>query len=395
MRIVVLGGAGIIGRVIARDLCEGESVRRVVVADLDLEGARRVVAELGSPKAEAVYCDVTDRPALVQLLSGAAAVVNSVQYDLNVEVMQACLEAQVPYLDLGGLFHVTRKQLLLDSAFREAGLLAVLGLGSCPGIANVHAGYVGGELDTVEHIRIYNGATPDEGDSLAWAYSLQTILDEITMNPVIFRDGRFLEMEPMSEMELFPFREPIGLARVHHSIHSEMATIPLSLADKGIRECFFKITFWGYSERAVEKLRLLAELGMAGTTPVEVKGGRVRPRDVLMAVLARSRATQRKGSLGFKDIATLARGTREGIEVEMRVDTTCWPHRRWGIGGGTVLVAAPPSVVAQWIGAGRIRQVGVLPPERVVEPLPFFRELERRGAQTTVTLTRPLGSTGS
>jgi len=390
MRIVVLGGAGIIGRVIARDLVEGEQVSQVTVADLDLEGAQRAVAQLGSPKAEAVYCDVTDHEGLVEVLRGSAAVVNSAQYYFNVKVMRACLKAKVPYVDLGGLFHVTRRQMQLDEAFREAGLLAVLGLGSCPGIANVHAGYIGQQLDTVEYIRIYNGSTPDEGDSLAWAYSLQTILDEITMNPIIFRGGQFVEVEPLSEKELFAFPEPIGIAKVHHSIHSEMATIPLSLADKGIQECFFKITFWGYSEKAVEKMALLAQLGLADTEPVEVSGVSVRPRDVLMAVLGRSKATERKGSLGFKDIATVGRGTQDGEEVEVRVDTTAWPHPRWKISGGTVLVAAPPSIVAQWIGEGGVEQVGVLPPEVAVDPLPFFHELEKRGAQTTVTVSRPV-----
>lgn len=333
---------------------------------------------------------MTDRPALVKLLRGAAVAVNSAQYYFNVEVMQACLEAGVPYIDLGGLFHVTRKQLALDQDFRQAGLLAVLGLGSCPGIANVHATYIARQLDTVESIRIYNGSTPDEGDSLAWTYSLQTILDELTLNPVIFRDGQFVEMEPLSEPEVFCFLPPIGPAKVHHSIHSEMATIPLYLADKGLRECFFKISFWGYSERAVEKMRLLTQLGLASMEPVEVRGVRVRPRDVLMAVLARSKAVERRGSMGFKDIATIGRGTQGGAEVEMRLDTTAWPHPRWQISGGTVLVGAPPSIVAQWIGEGRIRQVGVLPPEQVVDPLPFFRELDRRGAQIRVTLSRPL-----
>lgn len=390
MRIVVLGGAGIIGRVIARDLIEGDQVSNVVVADLDLAGARRTVEVLASPKLEAAPCDVTDRDALVQLLRGAAAVVNSVQYYFNLDVMKACLEARVPYVDLGGLFHVTRKQLELDAAFREAGLLAVLGLGSCPGVANVHAGYIAQEFETVEYVRIYNGSTPDEGDSLAWAYSLQTILDELTMNPVIFRDGRFIEMEPLSEMEVFPFREPIGLAKVHHSIHSEMATIPLSLAEKGIQECFFKITFWGYSETAVERLRLLADLGLTSREPVKVEGGTVRPLDVLTAVLSRSKATARKGSLGFKDIATVARGTRRGKEASIRLDTTAWPHSGWGISGGTVLVAAPPSIVAQWIGMGRVEHVGVLPPEQAVEPVAFFRELEAREVRTTVSLTEPL-----
>ena len=62
-------------------------------------------------------------------------------------------------------------------------------------------------------------------------------------------------MEPLSEEEYYLFREPVGWAKTHLSLHSEVATIPLSLADKGIRECFFKITFFGYSERALRQMQ--------------------------------------------------------------------------------------------------------------------------------------------
>ncbi len=47
--------------------------------------------------------------------------------------MRAALQVGAHYLDLGGLFHVTGEQLELDAEFREAGLLAVLGMGSTPG----------------------------------------------------------------------------------------------------------------------------------------------------------------------------------------------------------------------------------------------------------------------
>ena len=59
----------------------------------------------------AVKADVTDGAALGGLLRGAGSVINSVQYYFNLPVMKACLEAKVPYIDLGGLFHTTRKQL--------------------------------------------------------------------------------------------------------------------------------------------------------------------------------------------------------------------------------------------------------------------------------------------
>ncbi len=389
MRIVVLGGAGIIGRAIARDLGEDREVKEIVIADLDLDGAQKTAAALGRPGVAAVKVDVTDHAALLKLIRGSGAVINSVQYYFNLPIMKACLEAKTHYIDLGGLFHTTRKQLDLDGEFRKAGILAVLGLGSCPGIANVQARTVADTLDTVESIRIYNGATPDQGDSLAWAYSIQTIFDEITEPPMVFRDGQFVETGPLGEEELYRFQDPIGVSKVHLSLHSEVATLPLTYGGRGIKECFFKISFFGYSEKALRQLQFLAQLGFASTEPIEVRGVRVKPRDVLVEVLKRAPQTERTKSLGFKDIVTEVRGTRGGRPVSGKVETTAWPHKAWGISGGTMLVASPPAIVARWLAQGKAKATGVKPPEQAVDAAPFFRELEARGARTTVAVAEP------
>jgi saccharopine dehydrogenase-like NADP-dependent oxidoreductase len=389
VRIVVLGGAGIIGRAIVKDLAAGGDVKEVVVADLDLDGAQRLATSLGRPGITATRADVTDQASLVKLIRGAGAVINSVQYYFNLPVMKACLEARAPYIDLGGLFHTTRKQLELDADFRKAGVAAILGLGSCPGIANLQARVVADTLDTVESIRIYNGATPDQGDSLAWAYSIQTIFDEITQPPMVFRDGQFRETEPLGEEELYRFQEPIGVSKVHLSLHSEVATLPLTYAAKGIKECFFKISFFGYTEKALRQLQLLAQLGLAGTEPIEVRGAKVRPRDLLMEVLKRAPQSERTKSLGFKHIVTEIAGTRGGRPVVGRVETTAWPHREWGLSGGTLLVASPPAIVARFLARGTIQKTGVLPPEQAVDAAPFFKELESRGARTAVGVSEP------
>jgi len=78
-----------------------------------------------------------------------------------------------------------------------------------------------------------------------------------------------------------------------------------------------------------------------------------------------------------------------GKPVLGKVETTCWPHKEWGVSGGTVLVASPPAIVARWLAGGRIRQAGVLPPEQVVDAAPFFKDLEARGARTTVAVAEP------
>ncbi len=380
-RIVVLGGAGIIGQAIAVDLAE--DIAEVIVADMNEVGAQQAAEKAGGGSI-ACRVDVTDPESLDSVLQGAGACINSSQYYFNLEVMRGCLRNRVPYIDLGGLFHLTRKQMELHEEFQQAGVTAVLGLGSCPGVANVQAGYLGAMLDTVDYVKIYNGSTIDEGESLSWAYSVETILDEISKPSIVFRDGEFHEMAPLSEEEYFMFPDPIGYAKTHLSLHSEVATIPLSLAEKGIRECFFKITFFGYSEAALRKMQFLAELGFASKEPLEVKGICVAPRDVLIALLNQFPAAKTPPvNKGFKDVVTQVGGTKDGHKLTLRVDTWAWPHQKWGISGSKLMVASPPAVVARWLADGRLDRPGVWAPEQIVDGENFFADLAQRGVGTS------------
>ena len=117
----------------------------------------------GCSKVSVVHTDVTDHEGLVSTLRGADAVLNAVHYYFNLNVMRGCLKARTHYTDLGGLFHTTRKQLALHNEFAEAGLTAVLGMGSAPGVPNVQASYAADRLNTIEYIRIYDGILPAAG----------------------------------------------------------------------------------------------------------------------------------------------------------------------------------------------------------------------------------------
>lgn len=392
MRIVVLGGAGIIGRAITADLAQ--DVEQVVVADLDLPAAEASAkAAGGSSSATAV--DVRDPAALAKALNGADACVNSVNYYFNLEVMRACLEAGVPYLDLGGLFHMTRKQLDLNEDFNDHGLTAVLGIGSCPGIANVQTGWLAGMLDEVHSVRIYNGATPDRGDSLAAPYAIETILDEISMPAMIFRDGKFQERPPLSEEEYFTFPEPIGRVKTHLSLHSEVATIPISLADKGLQECTFKISFFGFSEAALRKLQFLAEIGLASTEGVEVDGASVRPRNLLVKLLSRLPQDEANSfPEGFKAVVTEINGKIGSREVRLKAETLGGPSDTPSAGAGKRLIAGPAAIAARWLAQGKLARPGVWPPERIIEPAPFFQELALRGFTTRLIKTETVASAG-
>ena len=60
-------------------------------------------------------------------------------------------------MDMGGLFHVTRKQMPLSDQWKAQGLTAVLGMGSAPGIVNVMSRYAVDLLDSVESIHMNPG----------------------------------------------------------------------------------------------------------------------------------------------------------------------------------------------------------------------------------------------
>ena len=265
-------------------------------------------------------------------------------------------------------------------------MTAVLGIGSCPGIANVHAGDLAGRMDTVRSVVIYNGATVDPSDSLKWPYSLWTIFDEITERAMVFRDGEFIDLDPLSEEEMFSFKEPIGYAKTHLSLHSEVATIPLSLAEKGIEACEFKIAFFGFPEAALRKLQFLASLGLASTEPRRVGSVEgVVPRRLLVDLLEELKPDP-PNHAGFKDIATVAEGTRDGEPVRLRLDTTAWPSKELQVAGGTVVVGSPAAIIARWMGTGKLAKPGVHPPETAVTPQPFYEDLAKRGVQTALTV---------
>jgi saccharopine dehydrogenase-like NADP-dependent oxidoreductase len=389
MRIVVLGGAGKMGCIAVQDLVLNAHVDEVVVADVNVQAAREVANYLNSPKIILQSVDLKDRASLVNVLKDAQACVNAAVYYANLAVMEACLEARTHYTDLGGLFHTTRRQLGLHERFAEAGISAVLGMGSAPGIPNIQARYAADRLETIEYIHIYDGIRPPSSGELRFTYAVPTIIDEMTLAPMVFRDGQFIECEPVSEFEDYWFAPPLGLLSVHLSLHSEVATLPLTFATKGIRECFFKINSWGMGKETVDKVKVLAEFGFSGREPIEVNSSLIVPRDLMVALMSRYvpplttflEPTSYQPPNWTKEIVTEVKGTQNGQPIIYRLGTlTCQSSLPTGVA---------PARGAVWQAEGNV-PAGVYPPEQVLDPEPFLKELEKRDIYTQVTVTSKL-----
>lgn len=386
MRIVVLGGAGKMGCISVQDLAKDRRVDEVVIADINVEQAKIVADYLDNQKIRIQKADITDEDALVALLKEADACLNATVYYTNLKVMEACLKAGTPYTDMGGLFHITRKQLKLSDRFAEGGVSAVLCMGSAPGIPNVQTRYAADRLDTIESIKIFDGIKPPPSDDVLFTYAVPTIVDELTVEPMVFENGEFTAKEPLSEFEDYWFTKPLGLLPMHLSLHSEVATLPITFKDKGLKECFFKINYWGMAKKTVEKVRVLAEFGFAGEDVVDVRGQSVVPRDLMDAMLADYvppvtdylKPAKNKPPDWTKEIVTEIHGTKNGKDLTYRMGTlTC---------KGALPTGVAPAIAAIWLAEGRIK-AGVYPPEAVLDPETMFKELEQREIYTQVSVT--------
>src|SRR5207237_7684192 len=121
-RFFVLGGAGAIGRIIVRDLYESNSKNTILVADFDEQAAGRVARSYRSGRVTHAIADARYPSRLATALPEESVVINCTRHQFNLNVMEAALRARVHYLDLGGLFVWTRRQLRLHHPFEQAGL---------------------------------------------------------------------------------------------------------------------------------------------------------------------------------------------------------------------------------------------------------------------------------
>lgn len=355
MRVAILGAGGTIAPAIVRDLAASDQVEAMRLLDLDLGRAEEVASEHGGGKADAQEADATG--GLAERLDGVEVLVNSAAYRVNLAAMEACLEAGCHYIDLGGLYHETKKQLELSPRFTEAGLIAMLGVGSAPGKTNLLAlqavRELGGSADAISVVAAGRDLDPPEG--LAFPYALQTLLDEITMPPMALVDGKPKELEPLQTGPSLDVGEPIGQVETIFTLHSETLTFGDSF---GAQDVTFALSL---PPRVLEALKDLAHAD---------------PERVAEAQRSASRPSPNTVSVHLCDV------TAGGRTVRARSVTS--PHREWGLGGGIVSTASPAAAAVRLLADGRITATGAQPPERCIEPEAMFGELETRGVKFDV-----------
>lgn len=345
MKILVLGG-GQQGRVMAADLARSLPSSQVLVGDL------RAPALPSLPNLSWEEMDLSDPEALVRRIAAHELCVGALPSSLGFSVMQAAIEAGRPLVDVS---FCAEDPLTLDAAARAAGVAVVPDAGLAPGISHLVCGHAAAQ-GPVDALTIYvGGVAQDRGAPYGYVvtWSLPDLLEEYLRPARIVRDGVALSLPVFSELETLQV-DGVGEmeAFLSDGLRTLIDTLPQvpRLEEKTLR--------WpGH----VEAVRPLVERGEFIET-IRAKCTVDRPRD-LVALVVRVRRGDKLSEMTMTDRADPA----TGLTAMSRT------------------TALTTSVTAQFVAQRGLRDVGVLPLERVgadPDAYAFFvRELGARGVK--------------
>ena len=363
MRILLLGGSGGSGSYSGPHLVGSDLVSEVGIAGRNLDALNRVVAMLGN-KARAVQVDILDERRLASMVADYDIVLNTAgpEYEVLLPALRGAIAAGKHYCDIGADGPTVVKQLELDSKAKERDIVAIPGMGICPGLFNLLAVHAYQQLERTEEIQLchyVNRYFSQQVDNLRKSgridTSLQVILNIMSKPARVYSDGRWTDIDARENRVSITLPKG-GIATAYPLSHS--LTITLSRYLPGIRSVS---CVWGVPNPQLGELMF--------SIARQIAAGQMSAEAATRSFLERIEADPDRwlkappGPLAAArwDCWIVATGWKDG----RRGRYTCWP-----INFGHPLVVAALRILR-----GDVSVRGVLPPEACFEPLPFFDEV--------------------
>ena len=389
IRVLAIGAGGV-GTSAALIAQRREFFEAWLIADYDETRARTLKDRVGDERFGAIALDASSASAITQACQtyGITHVANLVDPRFVMPIFTGALEAGCNYLDTAMSLsrpHPTDphnltgvklgdEQFATEQQWLDKGLLALVGMGVEPGLADVLARYAADHLfDEIDEIGIRDGANLQvRGYDFAPTFSIWTTIEECLNPPIVWeKDRGWFTTAPFSGAEVFDFPEGIGPQECVNVEHEEVLLVPRWI------DCR-KVTFkYGLGEEFIEVLKTLHKLGLDRTDPVNVKGQLVSPRDVVAAALP-DPLTLGDKMTGKTCAGTWVTGTKNGVRKEVylyHVIDNEWSMREYGTQAVTWQTAMNPVIALELLASGQWQGSGVLGPE-AFDAVPYLELME-------------------
>ena len=349
MRISVLG-AGLIGRVIARELASEEG-STVSVFDADPDALERVGRET---RASIHQADLSRPDVVSTAVEDADAVVGALPGALGFAMLRSVIEAGKPIADIS---FSAEDPLQLEALARERGSTAVVDCGVSPGLSNFFIGRGARDFNEVDEVRIYVGGLPFARHwpfEYGAVFSVADVVEEYTRPARVFDDGQLVTRRALSEVERL---EVPGIGTLEAFLTDGLRTLLRTVPARTMKEKTLR--YPGHAE----KMEVLREAGFFDDAPIELlSGASVVPREMTGQLLSRAwRLTDDAEEFTYLKVAVTGRKFGKTLRTSFELlDKT---HGATGTTSMARTTAFPCAVVARMLARGEYRDPGVRPLE--------------------------------
>ena len=384
MATALIIGAGGVGRVVAHKCVQNkETFDRIVLASRTLKRCEEIQSELPEGAIEVTTVDADSTEETVALIKrvGADIVINVALPYQDLAIMDACVQTGVPYLDTANYEHPDeakfeyKEQWARDDAFKEAGIMGLLGSGFDPGATNVFCAYAQKHyFDEIHTIDILDCNAGDHGYPFATNFNPEINLREVSAKGRYWENGEWIETEPMEIHMSWDYPE-VGPKESYLLYHEEMESLVKHI--KGLKRIRFFMTF---GESYLMHMKCLENVGMLGIEPVEHQGQQIVPIEFLKTLLP-DPASLGPRTKGKTNIGIVAEGVKDGQKrkiyiYQVKDHEACYKEvKSQGVSyttGVPAMIGAKLMIEGIWSGKGVFNM-------EELDPDPFMEEMNLQG----------------
>jgi saccharopine dehydrogenase (NAD+, L-lysine-forming) len=385
-RIMIIGAGGVATVAVHKCAQVPEVFKEIMVASRTLskcEAIKKDIKKRYSRDIQTAQVDADNVPELVALINNYQpdVVLNLALPYQDLHIMDACLEAEVHYIDTANYEPLDEAhfeyswQWAYQEKFRQKGLMAVLGSGFDPGVTNVYVAYAQKHLfDEIHYLDILDCNAGSHGHAFATNFNPEINIREVTQVVRHWEDGKWIETPPIIEEGSvhFSFDYPVAGPKESYLLyHEELESLVKNI--RGLKKARFWMTF---SENYLNHLRVLQNVGMTRIDEVEYEGQKIVPVKFLKALLPEPASLGTKYT-GKTVIGNIMTGTKDGKTITRYIYNIC-DHEEAFKETGTQAIAYTTGVPAMigammvltgvWKGAG-VFNIEQLDPDRFMDAL--------------------------
>ena len=361
MKVLVVG-SGKVGSEISRDLARSDEVGSVIAVDASFENLK-LLKKNADKKIRTQQLSIFQRKRLHSLLGEVDLVCGALPGRLGFELLTETAKAGKDAVDIS---YTPKDPFLLQRTAKENECQIVPQCGVAPGFTNMCVGDAYRQLDQMRSVEIYVGGLPEKPEpplNYRIVFSLEDVVNEYSRPAHVIENGRPKTVDALSGRGQLSFP---GVGKLEYFITDGLGSLPRSYPKtKEMHE--LTLRYPGHADM-METLRVL---GFFERGPTRVFGTELIPRELSIELLRKAMSIGSPED--FLALRVEVKGTVGGKQIGLRYQLLDHYNRRSRVSAMSRTTAYPCTSVALLVGLGKIKETGIVTPEKIAQDQGRFK----------------------